>query len=65
MCCCGCSLCKICTLMIVLIVAIGFIFGWGVFSHGFDKLKNTVHMDVNGGVSASRPFLGFGAPVAL
>ncbi|PIA30577.1 hypothetical protein AQUCO_05500110v1 [Aquilegia coerulea] len=65
MCCCGCSLCKICVLVLLLVIAIGLLFGFGVFKHGFEHLKNSVHTDYNG---SSRPFLGNGgggAPVHL
>ncbi|CAI9756786.1 unnamed protein product [Fraxinus pennsylvanica] len=46
-----------------LVIAIGMLFGFGVFKHGFHKLKDTVHdydpTAVSGGAAyGRRPFLG-------
>ncbi|XP_043689889.1 uncharacterized protein LOC122640712 [Telopea speciosissima] len=76
MCCCGGTLCRIFTCLIVLAVLIGLLFGFGVFKHGFDKLKSGIHYsDPVGGIIGNattsyslsgRPlFLDYGAPVPL
>ncbi|XP_010272530.1 PREDICTED: uncharacterized protein LOC104608287 [Nelumbo nucifera] len=74
-CCCGGKMCRLCTCLILVVILIGLIFGFGVFKHGFQKLKNTLHDDyiypgsvgvgrTNGAVfsPSGRPFLGYGAP---
>ncbi|KAL4185871.1 hypothetical protein AMTRI_Chr10g7990 [Amborella trichopoda] len=66
MCCTG-KLCRICTCLILLIILIGLLFGFGVFKHGFHKLKECLH-DCNGKAQMSyypppgRPFM-YNAPV--
>ncbi|XP_042519631.1 uncharacterized protein LOC122093366 [Macadamia integrifolia] len=67
--CCGGKLCRLLTCLILLAVLIGLLFGFGVFKHGFNKLKSTMHYsDPVGGTSSyslsGRPmFLGNGTPV--
>ncbi|OVA12337.1 hypothetical protein BVC80_1799g21 [Macleaya cordata] len=66
--CCGCSMCRICTCLILLVILIGLLFGFGVFKHGFDKLKDKMHVcDPTNGTfcSPGRPFLVYGAPAPL
>ncbi|GFS45200.1 uncharacterized protein LOC130771531 [Actinidia eriantha] len=68
--CCGGRMCMLCTCVILVVIAIGFLFGFGVFKNGFHKLKDTLHYSdgttgINNGTfsySSSRPFLGFPAP---
>ncbi|KAK4778906.1 hypothetical protein SAY86_006434 [Trapa natans] len=44
MCCfCGSRICMLCTCLIMLVILIGFLFGFGVFKHGFHKIKDTFH----------------------
>jgi hypothetical protein len=48
----------------MVVILIGFLFGFGVFKNGFHKLKNTVDLcdpNINGSL-CGRPFLGFPAP---
>ncbi|XP_075478297.1 uncharacterized protein LOC142519235 [Primulina tabacum] len=60
--CCGSRVCCFCMCVILMVIAVGFLFGFGVFKHGFRKLKDSVH-DVNESVAfRGRPLLGFGAP---
>ncbi|XP_011097707.1 uncharacterized protein LOC105176561 [Sesamum indicum] len=58
--CCGTRVCCFCVCLVLLVIAIGMLFGFGVFKHGFHKLKDTLH-DCDAG-ACGRPFLGFGAP---
>lgn len=58
-----------CICLILVVIAIGLVFGFGVFKHGFHKLMKGLHHDCdplfNGslcGGAAKRPFLGFPAP---
>ncbi|KAI5674638.1 hypothetical protein M9H77_15002 [Catharanthus roseus] len=71
--CCGGRICMLCTCLIVVVIVIGFVFGFGVFKNGFHKIKDTLHdcepttsVLVNGTAVSScysrRPFLGFSAP---
>ncbi|XP_038685487.1 uncharacterized protein LOC119985301 [Tripterygium wilfordii] len=58
--CCGGRVCMLCTCLILVVILIGLLFGFGVFKNGFHKLKDTLHdSDPN---FTGRPFLGFGAP---
>eukprot|EP00261_Vitis_vinifera_P016000 XP_010644653.1 PREDICTED: uncharacterized protein LOC104877630 [Vitis vinifera] len=65
--CCGGKMCMLCTCLILVVILIGFLFGFGVFKDGFHKLKDTFH-DCQVGSNAThcsfsaRPFLGFAAP---
>ncbi|OAY59006.1 uncharacterized protein LOC122723048 [Manihot esculenta] len=54
--CCGGRMCMLCTCIILVVILIGMLFGFGVFKNGFHKLKDTVHLDVD---PNSRPFFGF------
>ncbi|XP_073128861.1 uncharacterized protein [Henckelia pumila] len=58
--CCGTKVCCFCMCVVLVVLAVGFLFGFGVFKHGFHKLKDSVH-DVNDS-RGRRPFLGFAAP---
>ncbi|XP_027172736.1 uncharacterized protein LOC113772343 [Coffea eugenioides] len=66
--CCGARICMFCTCLILAVIVIGFLFGFGVFKHGFHKLEDTLHAcdpaaaSSCGGSSMKRPFLGFNAP---
>ncbi|XP_060189914.1 uncharacterized protein LOC132618949 [Lycium barbarum] len=60
--CCGGRMCMLCVCLIAVVVAIGFLFGFGVFKNGFHKIKDTFHVVdcLNSTLcSSSRPFLGF------
>ncbi|CAN4103875.1 unnamed protein product [Withania somnifera] len=63
--CCGGRTCMLCVCFIAIVVAIGFLFGFRVFTNGFHKLKDTFHLADNclnataALCSSSRPFLGF------
>ncbi|XP_052180098.1 uncharacterized protein LOC127793276 [Diospyros lotus] len=63
--CCGSRMCMLCTCLILVVILIGLLFGFGVFSDGFHKLKDTLHVDGGGATvssSSGRPFLGFSDP---
>lgn len=65
--CCGTKMCMFCTCLILVVILIGFLFGFGVFKDGFHKLKDVIHdcqLDFNASHCASspRPLLGFPAP---
>ncbi|XP_018810704.1 uncharacterized protein LOC108983509 [Juglans regia] len=62
--CCASKICMLCTCLILLVILIGLLFGFGVFKHGFHKLKDTVHLcDPNLTPNlCGRPFFGFPAP---
>ncbi|KAI3466381.1 hypothetical protein Pfo_023044 [Paulownia fortunei] len=66
--CCGTRVCCFCMCVVLLVMAIGLLFGFGVFKHGFHKLKDTLHdcgsAAVNGSAATfcGRPFLGSSAP---
>ncbi|KAL3614737.1 hypothetical protein CASFOL_041494 [Castilleja foliolosa] len=60
--CCGARMCCLCVSLIVVVIAIGFLFGFGVFTHGFDKLKDVFHMSDYAAGGVSRPFLGAPPP---
>ncbi|CAN1141685.1 hypothetical protein LINPERPRIM_LOCUS25632 [Linum perenne] len=54
--CCGGRVCMLCTCLILVVVLIGFLFGFGVFKDGFHKVKDTVHYSSTVDFH-SRPFL--------
>ncbi|XAR67320.1 hypothetical protein NMG60_11002027 [Bertholletia excelsa] len=65
--CCGGRMCMLCTCVILVVILIGLLFGFGVFKHGFHKIKDTFdYGDPAGtgvnGTASSRAFLGFAAP---
>ncbi|CAN4117825.1 unnamed protein product [Withania somnifera] len=47
----------LCTCLILLVLAIGLLFGFGIYKDGFHKLKHSVHVDEGG-----RPFLVYHSP---
>ncbi|OIW04272.1 hypothetical protein TanjilG_00832 [Lupinus angustifolius] len=50
----------LCICLIVVVITIGMLFGFGVFKHGFHKIKDTVsYCDSCGG---GRPFFGYAPP---
>lgn len=63
--CCG-RICMLCTCLVLVVVAIGLVFGFGVFKNGYHKIHDTVHLDCdprlgcNG--SSSRRAYGFVPP---
>nr|GLL17613.1 uncharacterized protein LOC104877630 [Ipomoea trifida]GMC47364.1 Estrogen receptor beta like [Ipomoea batatas]GMC51677.1 Estrogen receptor beta like [Ipomoea batatas]GMC53381.1 Estrogen receptor beta like [Ipomoea batatas] len=65
--CCGGKICMLCTCLILVVIVIGMLFGFGVFKNGFHKLKDTLHEDCHNLFNATsaalcssskRPFLG-------
>ncbi|XP_045832087.1 uncharacterized protein LOC123923440 [Trifolium pratense] len=62
--CCGGRVCMFCTCLIIAVIVIGFVFGFGVFNHGFHKIKDTLSFcdSCGGGVGGGRPFLGYAPP---
>ncbi|PIN09334.1 hypothetical protein CDL12_18084 [Handroanthus impetiginosus] len=66
--CCGTRLCCFLMCLILAALVIGFLFGFGVFKHGFHKLEDTLHACDSSAINGSgakicgRPFLGFSAP---
>ncbi|XP_028109786.1 uncharacterized protein LOC114308398 [Camellia sinensis] len=62
--CCGTRMCMLCTCVILVVICIGMLFGFGVFKHGFHKLKDTLHDcdSINGTSCSGRPFLGTPPP---
>ncbi|XP_051135133.1 uncharacterized protein LOC127254206 [Andrographis paniculata] len=60
---CFSRICCCCVCIVLVVIAIGFTVGFGVFQHGFDKLKSSMHMcesfGTNGTVTTfcGRPFL--------
>ncbi|XP_021841697.1 uncharacterized protein [Spinacia oleracea] len=42
MCCCPSKVCMLCSCLVIVVVTIGFLFGFGVFKNGFHKLKHTI-----------------------
>ncbi|XP_021908435.1 uncharacterized protein LOC110822606 [Carica papaya] len=62
--CCGSRMCMLCTCVILVVILIGFLFGFGVFKNGFHKLKETIH-DCDASIPGNlcgRPFLGYAPP---
>ncbi|KAG7581776.1 hypothetical protein ISN44_As08g014190 [Arabidopsis suecica] len=63
--CCG-RICMLCTCLLLVVIAIGFLFGFGVFKDGFHKIHESVHLECDprfscgGGVG--RRGYGFPAP---
>ncbi|EEF31762.1 uncharacterized protein LOC8267683 [Ricinus communis] len=67
--CCGGKMCMLCTCVILVVIAIGLIFGFGVYKNGFHKLKDSIHVSGYDPASSytagtGRPFLGYGVPPA-
>ncbi|CAN8270135.1 unnamed protein product [Cochlearia groenlandica] len=69
--CCG-RICMLCTCLILVVITIGFLFGFGVFKDGFHKIHDPVHLDCDprlgcsggdGGGGFGRRGYGFSAPV--
>ncbi|GJN33667.1 hypothetical protein PR202_gb22288 [Eleusine coracana subsp. coracana] len=44
MCCCPSKACCICTLIILVLVAVGIVFGFGIYTRGFHKLSSSIHL---------------------
>ncbi|KAL8209808.1 hypothetical protein R6Q57_006540 [Mikania cordata] len=60
--CCG-KICMMCTCLILVVIAIGMLFGFGVFSRAFHKVNNELHYSYSPSSSGSgRPFFDFAAP---
>ncbi|XP_062199392.1 uncharacterized protein LOC133901873 [Phragmites australis] len=44
MCCCPSKVCCICTLIVLVLVAVGIVFGFGVYTRGFHKVTSNIHL---------------------
>ncbi|KFK38663.1 hypothetical protein AALP_AA3G143900 [Arabis alpina] len=57
----------LCTCLLLVVIAIGFLFGFGVFKDGFHKIHDSVHLDCDprfncgGGGGVGRRGYGFPA----
>ncbi|KAM6552496.1 hypothetical protein CsatB_013258 [Cannabis sativa] len=61
--CCGSRVCMFCTCVILVVVLIGLLFGFGVFKNGFHKIKDTVDYSSSAGATTNgRPFFTYYAP---
>ncbi|XP_020080370.1 uncharacterized protein LOC109704041 [Ananas comosus] len=45
--CCRSKACCLCFVLLLAILVVGLIFGFGVFSRGFHKLKGTIHLHLH------------------
>lgn len=61
MCCCPSKACCICTLIILVLVAVGLVFGFGIYTRGFHKLTSNIHLQ-DGGAGSFRAYGGHLAP---
>ncbi|KAL6655371.1 hypothetical protein ACP70R_006197 [Stipagrostis hirtigluma subsp. patula] len=56
MCCCPSKACCICTLIILVLVAVGIVFGFGVYTRGFHKLTSNIHLHDAGAPGSYRAY---------
>ncbi|CAH8381553.1 unnamed protein product [Eruca vesicaria subsp. sativa] len=65
--CCG-RVCMMCTCLLLVVIAIGFLFGFGVYKDSYNKIQETVHLECDprfgcgGGGDFGRRGYGFPAP---
>ncbi|KAF5773978.1 hypothetical protein HanRHA438_Chr13g0605661 [Helianthus annuus] len=64
--CCG-KICMMCTCLILIVIAIGMLFGFGVFTKAFHKVNNELHYSYSPATqpvapAAGRPFFTVAAP---
>ncbi|XP_024960649.1 uncharacterized protein LOC112501197 [Cynara cardunculus var. scolymus] len=65
--CCG-KICMMCTCLILVVIAIGMLFGFGVFGKAFHKVNNELHYSYSPSfqpdpdIPAGRPFFVYAAP---
>ncbi|KAK1417979.1 hypothetical protein QVD17_27115 [Tagetes erecta] len=67
--CCG-KICMTLTCLIAIIIAIGMLFGFGVFTKAFHKVNHELHYSYSppspapapAGIASGRPFITFVAP---
>ncbi|XP_071736561.1 uncharacterized protein [Rutidosis leptorrhynchoides] len=64
--CCG-KICMMCTCLILVVIAIGILFGFGVFTKAFHKVHNELNYSVSQSyhpvtATAGRPFFVYAAP---
>ncbi|OEL37365.1 hypothetical protein BAE44_0001614, partial [Dichanthelium oligosanthes] len=45
MCCCPSKACCICTLIVLVLVAVGLVFGFGIYTRGFHKITSNIHLE--------------------
>ncbi|RCV12155.1 hypothetical protein SEVIR_2G257700v4 [Setaria viridis] len=62
MCCCPSKACCICTLIILVLVAVGLVFGFGIYTRGFHKLTSNIHLDDHHSAGGSFRAYGHFAP---
>ncbi|KAG8365186.1 hypothetical protein BUALT_Bualt18G0078200 [Buddleja alternifolia] len=67
--CCPGKICCCCICLVAVVIAVGLFFGFGVYKHGFKKIKSAFHESdstvVYGGAATyttGRPFLGYTPP---
>ncbi|XP_042466689.1 uncharacterized protein LOC122049362 [Zingiber officinale] len=65
--CCPSRCCCLCLLLLLAIIVVGFVFGFGIFSHGFHKIRDALHLEEppTPGSLNRRPFLAGAAPPAF
>jgi hypothetical protein len=61
MCCCPSKACCICTLIVLVLVAVGLVFGFGIYTRGFHKLTSNIHLQ-DGAGGSFRAYGGHLAP---
>ncbi|CAH8348917.1 unnamed protein product [Eruca vesicaria subsp. sativa] len=63
--CCG-RICMLCTCLLLVVITIGLLFGFGVFKDGFHKIHDSVHLDCDSrfgcGGGVGRHGYGFSSP---
>jgi hypothetical protein len=64
MCCCPSKACCCCTLVILVLIAVGIVFGFGVYTRGFHKLSNGIHLQDHYSAASSSSFRAFGGHIA-
>ncbi|KAF8781037.1 hypothetical protein HU200_001009 [Digitaria exilis] len=45
MCCCPSKACCLCTLIILVLVGVGLVFGFGIYTRSFHKLSSHIHLE--------------------
>ncbi|CAD6218783.1 unnamed protein product [Miscanthus lutarioriparius] len=65
MCCCPSKACCICTLIVLVLVAVGLVFGFGIYTRGFHKLTGNIHLQEDAyGPGAGGSFRAYGGHLA-
>lgn len=63
MCCCPSKACCICTLIVLVLVAVGLVFGFGIYTRGFHKLTSNIHLQ-DAAYGAGGSFRAYGGHLA-